>query len=115
VGRWQPVVGVVSAVALLLSLSFAKCGWSKGINCNDCGHTKIYQAVVIVAWTLVPPIWFLLEYTFLFPRTCLNLDKDTYKDKLDRFKYQQDLASKIWLAVVSALLILYFWKDLGRL
>jgi len=28
-------------------------------------------------------------------------------------KTQQDLSSKIWIATASALLILYFWKDIG--
>ena len=62
------------------------------------------------AWTLLPPIWFWYEYFFIFSKAYPSADKD----KLDTFKYEQDLSSKIWLALVSVLLILYFWKDLGR-
>ena len=97
-------------MALVLSLGFAYCGWGKKIDCPDCGYIKIVQAGVLALWTLLPPIWFWFEYIFLF--------RDAYPsaatDKLERFKYQQDLSSKIWLSAVSALLILYFWKDLGR-
>lgn len=107
---WQRPVGIGSTAALVLSLAFAHWGWSKRIDCPDCGSIKVLQAVVLVLWMLVPPIWFLLEYTFLFP----TVYPEAKEDALNAFKYQQDLASKIWLAAVSALLILYFSKDLGR-
>lgn len=105
--KWQWTVGCLRAAALLGSLVFARWGWGKKI---EYGGVKVYQAIVLGAWTLLPPIWFWYEYIFLFHEAYPSADKD----KLDSFKYQQDLSSKIWLVAVSVLLILYFWKDLGR-
>ena len=104
---WQWSVGIFATVALVASLAFAVCGW--GLKIQD-GGVKIYQAFVLGAWSLLPPIWFWFEYIFLFR----NAFPEAEQSKLDRFKYQQDLSSKIWLAAVSVLLILYFWKDIGR-
>ena len=53
------------------------------------------------------PAWFWFEYFFVFRRV-----SDPAPDDFEKLKYGQDLASKIWLAVVSALLMLYFGKDL---
>jgi hypothetical protein len=50
---------------------------------------------------LLPPVWFWCEYVFLYPY---------YGQKLEEFKYRQVVASKIWLATVSVLLILYFGR-----
>jgi len=76
----------------------------------ECGGVKVYQAIVLGAWTLLPPIWFWYEYFFLFRDAFPKANSD----ELDQFKYGQDFSSKIWLAAVSVLLILYFSKDLGR-
>jgi hypothetical protein len=103
--RWT--VGGFGATALLGSLVFACFGWGEKI---EAGGVKIYQAIALCTWTLLPPMWFWYEYTFLFPKAYPRADGD----KLVSFKYQQDLSSRIWLAVVSVLVILYFWKDLGR-
>ena|SRR2546428_6570398 len=103
----QHIVGWFAGIALFLSLCFACVGWGKKI---ESGGVKVYQAIVLGAWTLGPPIWFWYEYIYRFRDVYPNADKD----KLEAFKYQQDLSSKIWLAAVSVLLILYFWKDIGR-
>ena len=63
---------------------FAACQW--GVNLKDGGWIKRAQVVIVM--------------------------KD--KDRFDAFKYQQDLSSKIWIALVSVLLVLYFWKDIAK-
>ncbi|SRR5260370_13340272 len=101
--RWT--AGVFSAGALLASLIYARWGWGKTLEQGD--PVKKRQAYVLIAWTLLPPIWFWAEFYFLRPAYCVpgtNL--------WEEFKYGQDLASKIWIAAASALLILYFWKDI---
>ena len=73
------------------------------------GAIKIVQVFMLVLLTLAPPIWFWFEYIFLFRDAYPNEDKD----KLRALKAQQDLSSKIWVALASVLLILYLWKDIG--
>jgi hypothetical protein len=105
---YQWIAGVFSTAALLGSLYFARYGWGQKIETG--GRVKILQVIVLVAWTLLPPIWFWAEYIFLFRGAYPNEEKH----KLESLKTQQDLSSKIWIAVASVLLILYFWKDIGR-
>ena len=99
--------GVAASIFLVVSLALTPPGWNIKM---ESGGVKILQAVILAVWTLVPPMWFWWEYFFLFPKAFPNADSD----ERDRFKYGQDLSAKIWLAVVSVLLILYFWKDLGK-
>ena len=62
--------------------------------------------VVLAAWIVLPPVWFWAEY-FLVYRS------GHYPgESLDEFKYGQDQAARIWLALITALLGLYFGKDL---
>jgi len=95
-------MAAISLVAIVASLFVALLGWGQSI---EDGGIKTAQAFIIVAWTLFPPAWFWCEYVYLYPH---------YGLQLEEFKYLQDVASKIWLAAISALLLLSFWKDLGR-
>ena len=52
---------------------------------------------LIGMWVLVPPIWFFFEFEFLHPLAHSDGDEFT------RLKHAQDLASKIWVALVVAL------------
>ena len=58
-------------------------------------------------WLLLPPVYFWYEYFYVYGRT----RNAAARADLESFKYGQDVASKIWIAVVSALLALYFGKD----
>jgi hypothetical protein len=106
--RLQHAAGWFAGIALFLSLCFAFFGWNTKI---ESGGVKVYQAILLGAWILGPPLWFWYEYIFLFRDAYPGADKDS----LEAFKYQQDVSSKIWLATVSVLLIFYFHKDIGRL
>jgi hypothetical protein len=104
--KWQWGVGILGTVALIGSLVLAFFGW--GLKVESRG-IKIVQVFVLVFWTLAPPIWFWFEYVILFRRAFPHANENS----LDALKTQQDLSSKIWIATTSALLILYFWKDIG--
>ncbi len=54
---------------------------------------------VWLGWVVVPPLWFVFEYQFLFK---------TYgpDGAFEAFKYGQDVASKVWLGIAAALTVL---------
>ena len=99
-------MGVISSIAMIASIIVGICwGFGKGFDPHD--PVKVFQAVVLGIWVIVPPIWFWYEYFFLYSNA-------TTKPGLDEFKHGQDQSSKIWLALVTLLLGLYFGKDLSR-
>lgn len=57
---------------------------------------KVFLQAVWVVWALAPPLWFWYEYFFLFKNR-------GPADAFEAFKYGQDVASKVWLAVVAVL------------
>jgi Mn2+/Fe2+ NRAMP family transporter len=66
---------------------------------------ELRQIAAIVGWTLLPPIWFFLEYwlidlDFIIPA-------GVKKETLETCKSYADYASKIWAAVLAAVLFLY--------
>ncbi|HEX7158675.1 MAG TPA: hypothetical protein VF214_06660 [Edaphobacter sp.] len=104
--RW--VMGFVASGFMVVSILFGIWfGFGKGFDPRD--WAKVAQAVVLGIWVIAPPIWFWYEYFFLYPDTNI-----TPKPSLDEFKHGQEQASKIWLALVTLLLGLYFGKDLVR-
>ena len=62
----------------------------------------------LVFWIAIPPTWFWLDYFGLYKYDPVAGGKPD----LESFKYGQDVASRIWIALVTALTILYFGKDL---
>jgi hypothetical protein len=102
-----------AAAALVASLVVGIVGFGKHVpkdgTCGTWPGIKIAEAFILICWAVLPPIWFWYEYFFVY--------KPPKKDEAPRtdfesFKYGQDVSSKIWIAVVSALLILYFGKDI---
>jgi hypothetical protein len=69
---------------------------------------KVAQAIVLSIWIVCPPIWFWYEYFHLYRPA------PEPKPDIENFKYGQDQAAKIWLALVTLLLALYFGKDFTR-
>ena len=64
----------------------------------------------IVFWALGPPLWFFLEY-FILDRGWIKVPDPTSKDAfLKSIKDYADYASKIWAAVLAAVLFLYAKK-----
>ncbi|HET6993040.1 MAG TPA: hypothetical protein VFJ43_17030 [Bacteroidia bacterium] len=71
---------------------------------------EYFDLIAYCAWTILPPIWFLLEYVWLF--------SDEHKldsNRLADYKYTQNLANKIWVAfVVLISTILYIKYGIGN-
>jgi hypothetical protein len=112
---WPPkpswVFGSISGAALVASLWIGYRGWDQPIATGSrWPNIKILQAIIIVLWTLLPPLYFWAEFYFYYkPRLT---DPSKKPDDFDLFKYGQEVSSKIWLAVISALLAIYFLKDI---
>lgn len=81
--------------------------WEFGEGFQKGDHVKYLQAFVLSVWIVVPPIWFWFEFFYLYK-------KENPKPDLDEFKHGQDQSSKIWLALVTVLLGMYFGRDLIR-
>lgn len=86
-------VAVFLAIGLLL--------YSAYLIADACA--KIPRLVVWGVWTIGPPVWFMFEYE-LFHREY----PDAEDKKITHFKYNQELVSKLWIAIAAALLVLYF-------
>lgn len=69
------------------------------------GNYDIVDISIYFFWLVMPPIFFLFEYIFLFGKTESNrLNSNQITD----FKYCQELGSKIWAAVVVCFSILLY-------
>jgi hypothetical protein len=64
-----------------------------------------WTAVVTVLWALVPPIWFFGEY-YGFDHDWLPNPPSPKSEILESVKTYADYASKIWAAVLAAILFL---------
>jgi hypothetical protein len=102
----QFIFGCVAVVALVVSLWIARYGWGKKLSDGD--SIKVWQAAIVAGWLVLPPLYFWMEYFWLYKPTLAA----AAASDLELFKYGQDVSSKIWIAVTSALALLYFWKDL---
>jgi hypothetical protein len=95
--------GVLSYSVLLVGKGWGLC-FSHDFRITD---YKVQQAIVWSVWTIATPLWFLFEY-YLFNKSY----PDPPDSLLKRFKNNQELASKCWLAVAAVLLALYFGRDM---
>ena len=102
------VVAVVGAFCWLgHSACLVKTGWGVPLPQQFVrGNVKVPQAMAWTVWTVLAPLWFLLENS-IFNYTGAS------KTEREQFKYSQDLAAKVWIAVAAVLLVLYFGKDIG--
>ncbi len=82
----------VSAIGVVLLL--ASMGW---LLKHQGELSNRYSILIGGFWIAVPPLFFLLEFFYLYPRW-------GYPDRLEYFKIGQELASKCWAA---SLVILY--------
>jgi hypothetical protein len=69
-----------------------------------------WKVAVLICWTILPPILFWAEYFGMYRSGAR--DFRAAPPDFDEFKYGQDISSKVWIAVSTALLILYFGKDI---
>jgi hypothetical protein len=104
-------VGAITVAAVTATAILAYCGWGETIEVGKptC-PVKVAQVIVLVAWTVVPPIWFWYEYWFIYLKG--HRFEDRVPENFELFKYGQDVSAKIWLAIVSATFVIFFWKDI---
>lgn len=57
--------------------------------------------LLLGAWTILPPVWFVVEYFFIY------LPYGT-KSSFDYFQYGQDIASKLWAAILGLISVSLF-------
>ena len=50
-------------------------------------------------WVAAPPVWFSVEYFYLFK-------KYKVKGRFEAFKYGQDVASKAWVAIAAIMSVI---------
>ncbi len=65
--------------------------------------------VHVVGWTIVPPVWFFLETFTIDDRLLPGIAHSTdpaLKAEYDRLRIAQELASKVWAAVLASILFL---------
>lgn len=68
-------------------------------------HSKIFDIVAYGLWTIVPPSWFMYEYTWLFPDEA-RFDSNQLSD----LKYKHELAGKIWGGLVLLITAVLYLK-----
>jgi hypothetical protein len=69
---------------------------------------KVAQVIILSSWIVMPPVWFWWEFFRLY------ISAPAPKPSLEEFKYGRDQAAKIWLALITVLLGLYFREDFTR-
>jgi cytochrome bd-type quinol oxidase subunit 1 len=125
---WSERALVFAYVMAAVSLGLAIGGWGQPIRNSGHEAIKYAQVVVIALWTTLPPLWYFVEHMFIHTPNCfpasareadldeneLKLVLDYQKLEFDIAKYRQELTSKGWIALISTLFLLYFWKDLGK-
>ena len=68
--------------------------------------TRRQKKLLLVAWGVIPPTWFLVEYFFLYLPFGV-------KDSFGFFQYGQNVASKLW-AAVFALISIALYTDKSK-
>lgn len=87
---------LVIALAIYTVIRFSQAG----------ARTGWWSISLIVFWTIVPPVWFFIEY-FAFDHGVIVDAAGKAVGQLDSVKTYADYASKIWAAVLAAVLFLY--------
>ena len=64
-----------------------------------------FDIFIYAFWIIIPPSWFLFEYTWLFPN---NLRQDT--NEISDLKYKHELAGKVWAGLVGLITLLLYIK-----
>jgi hypothetical protein len=62
------------------------------LTAKNVSQTEKY--LLLGAWGILPPIWFLVEYFFIFLPYGI-------KGSFDYFQYGQNVASKVWAAIFA--------------
>jgi hypothetical protein len=114
-----PFITGSGAVALLFSFGLAVYAFFnpdqtdiKNVPLQHWRPYRLVEVITLVLWVVLPPIVLWFEYFYIYRRRAGYRAPDTPPPDWEMFKYAQDLSAKVWLAVSTALLILYFGKDI---
>lgn len=83
----------VSIVLVGLSLALAA-----ALRYTGCAYVGPFGYILLGLWALVPPVWFLYEFTSDFPK-----GHKQSQGEVNRLKHLHDLSRNIWLAFVVVL------------
>jgi hypothetical protein len=108
---WHIAISWISGIVAPASLAFAYWGFADKFAKDS--PVKVAQAIILVIWIVVPPVWFWFEFFFLYLPLTRDPDRP-FKMSWDEYKFAVDVSAKIWLALVTALLGLYFGKDFTK-
>ena len=109
--RFYKITSFLAGAIVIGTLWLAYIGWGVSITSGKpWPKVKIAQALVFVCWLILPPYYFWLEYWTIYLRD--HEPGDKIPEDLELFKYGQELSARIWVAATSAVLVLYFGKDL---
>jgi hypothetical protein len=108
-----------SVVALICSFGLAYYGYAHP-SCINLKDTQMiewptyrkWEAVVLAAWIVIPPLFFWIEYFGIYRKSRNYQYKAPQPPDWEMFKYSQDVSAKVWIAVTTVLLVLYFGKDI---
>ena len=66
----EKLAGTVAAICLAISLYVAWRGWGQPFDPHKMPwpHIRILQACIVVTWIIIPPMWFWLDYFFIYLR-----------------------------------------------
>ena len=93
VGPYLNAFGLVAALTAVSSLIF-------GLIYPDKTCHPLIKHWILAIWTLGVPLWFSIEYWFIYRKWGIP-------NNLEFFKHSQDLTAKVWLAVLAILVFLY--------
>lgn len=94
---------VISSILAAASLLLAFWPWPFWDPAESTKPSTRVRGAVLALWSILPPLWFLVEYSML---------QGANAQDIANLKYLQDLSSKLWAGMLAALTVLYFGKDI---
>ena len=104
---WYSIAVVCGCYAAALSILYGFEGFGTNRQ-RENPHAVRIKAMILGFWVIGPPVWFAIDYFLVFNHKWAQTE---HGDVFERFKYGQDVASKVWVALVTLFTGLYFGKD----
>lgn len=89
---WLRGVQIVTGTSLALTAVVVVSYFRETAN----ARCDLWMQTAWIWWVVAPPIWFSIEYFYLFK-------KYQVPGAFEALKYGQDVASKVWLAIAAVL------------
>ena len=102
--KWVILFRTLAVIIAALSFWYAQYETFLEFNWHE--RVKVVQASIICFWTVGPPIWFTVE----FWARAGGMEREEFA----RFKYAQQLGSRVWVTMIAVLAFLYFGKALVK-